>query len=468
MGCSNVKAHKISAKLEEFETKIALKIIESNDKEIKLNTLNNKIGDYYNKDIKNEKYFYFEDRFTELVSKELNKTNKKNINFETKKKFIENMLENQKLRKKILQIIKRKGIKHSYRWNTWQILQNYNKKCLQDNKILNKRKKMYPFLIKLYNPEVETIVNKDVIRTSRHKTLFSEMDSLGTKKLWNVCKAIGCFFKEIGYIQGMNFVVGFILEISAMEEFESFNFIINFWKKNKNLYFGMYAENFPMINFLVFSFHYILKKENKKIEDKLIKIDFPDALWLTKWFLSFFTFSLTSEYVLRIFDFLMINDCMGLVYIALIITEQLKNIFLKGDIGSIVQIIQKKEILCKNLNFYKFVKKLKKINYSNDFKTNILKDYYNTLDIKKKAGFEFYFQNLKKHWMVEKKKFYDDFEINNNYKHDFDLVSLGDLENDAKSSIYLNEIKIELNHKEKNINNQKKILLNRKMHLIKI
>jgi len=45
-----------------------------------------------------------------------------------------------------------------------------------------------------------------------------------------------------------------------------------------------------------------------------------DALWIFKWFISFFTFALNKEYVLRIFDYLMISDCFGMVYIALIIT----------------------------------------------------------------------------------------------------------------------------------------------------
>lgn len=53
----------------------------------------------------------------------------------------------------------------------------------------------------------------------------------------------------------MNFVVGYILHISAIEEFESFNFIINFFKKRKNLYFGLYEAYFPMVNFLKYVFH---------------------------------------------------------------------------------------------------------------------------------------------------------------------------------------------------------------------
>ncbi len=45
------------------------------------------------------------------------------------------------------------------------------------------------------------------------------MTDIGSIKLYNICKALGVFFKAIGYVQGMNFYVSFILEISAFEEF---------------------------------------------------------------------------------------------------------------------------------------------------------------------------------------------------------------------------------------------------------
>ena len=48
-------------------------------------------------------------------------------------------------------------------------------------------------------------------------------------------------------------------------------------------------------------------------------MDVPDELWLTKWFISFYTTSLSKEYVLRIFDFLMISDCFGMIVVAIII-----------------------------------------------------------------------------------------------------------------------------------------------------
>ena len=48
----------------------------------------------------------------------------------------------------------------------------------------------------------------------------------------------------------MNFIVAFILEISGFEEFETFNFLINFWKKRRNLYFGIFDENFLLIGLI--------------------------------------------------------------------------------------------------------------------------------------------------------------------------------------------------------------------------
>ncbi len=48
----------------------------------------------------------------------------------------------------------------------------------------------------------------------------------------------------------MNFFVAFILEISVFEEFDTFNLIVNFWKKQKNLYFGIFDDDFLMANLI--------------------------------------------------------------------------------------------------------------------------------------------------------------------------------------------------------------------------
>lgn len=58
----------------------------------------------------------------------------------------------------------------------------------------------------------------------------------------------------------MNFLGAAMLEISGLNDFESWNLIIDLWLKETNLYYGIYDVNFPMMKFLCFSFHYILER----------------------------------------------------------------------------------------------------------------------------------------------------------------------------------------------------------------
>ncbi len=252
----------------------------------------------------------------------------------------------------------------------------------------------------------------------------------------------------------MNFIAAFVLEVSGLEEFESFNFIVNFWKKKKNLYFGIYAERFPMLKFLTFAFHYFLKLNQPKIEKALRKMDFLDELWIMKWFIGFFTFNLTKEYVLRIWDFLMINDCFGMVYVALAITEQLKKQILKHNMLFLTQCL-KREKLSEILDFRKFVKRLKVLNYKQTFKNKILESYYSTLNQQAKTDFEFYYENLKNNFRESSTKYYNDFAANLTFTRDYDSITISNLEKNVKNSILLKEIKNEVDEIQQSIRNLK-------------
>lgn len=86
----------------------------------------------------------------------------------------------------------------------------------------------------------------------------------------------------------MNFIAGFLLEVSGLEDFQVWNFLVEFFKKKKNLYFGIYDKDFPVLRFLNFSFRQILKMTHKLVYDHVSNIRFPDELWVSKWFFSFF------------------------------------------------------------------------------------------------------------------------------------------------------------------------------------
>lgn len=260
------------------------------------------------------------------------------------------------MRARLLEIVRNQGLAQVNRWPVWNVLQNFDHQCVFNLTQYQKRKRLYEKLVKFPNKEVEDIVTKDVLRTERHLALFSDMDSIGTSKLFNVCKALGGFFPKIGYIQGMNFVVAFILEVSALEEFESFNFLVNFWKKRKYLFFGIYQELFPLVKFFQFSFHFFLNLSRRDLNDCLQTMGIPDELWLTKWFLSFYTIVLQKEFLVRVFDYIMVSDCMSLVEIALTIAIKLSPLILAKGFFQFASCVQSTERLASYLKFDSFFK----------------------------------------------------------------------------------------------------------------
>ena len=63
----------------------------------------------------------------------------------------------------------------------------------------------------------------------------------------------------------MNFLAAFVLMLSGLDSFGSWIFIMNFLKKKKNLYFGLYARDFPVLRFMNFTAKEMLKNFNSKL-----------------------------------------------------------------------------------------------------------------------------------------------------------------------------------------------------------
>ena len=69
-------------------------------------------------------------------------------------------------------------------------------------------------LIDSYKKEITSIVKKDVPRTFAANAFFGkkiEGVEVGREMLYKVCKALATYFVEVGYCQGLNFMVGFLL-----------------------------------------------------------------------------------------------------------------------------------------------------------------------------------------------------------------------------------------------------------------
>ena len=68
----------------------------------------------------------------------------------------------------------------------------------------------YKELLKRTSPH-EKVIRRDLARTFPTHTFFKERDGEGQAMLFNVIKAYSMFDSEVGYCQGLPFVVGCLL-----------------------------------------------------------------------------------------------------------------------------------------------------------------------------------------------------------------------------------------------------------------
>ena len=210
-----------------------------------------------------------------------------------------------------------KGPPECFRLISWIVLNNIP---------LDRNKEVYDFYIKKeLNQEIKTSIIKDIQRTFSNKETL-EILRPKEKKLYNVLKGFSNLDFNLGYCQGMNLIVGFLLNVSDFIESEVFFLLISMFsstfqeRKIKNFNFsirGMFSEGFPLLLFMNYifdkEFSKLLPELKKKFDNFLITYD----VWIGKWFQTIFTLILPIEWCKRLFDCIFVNGIFFQIYFGL-------------------------------------------------------------------------------------------------------------------------------------------------------
>lgn len=353
--------------LSELNDPLPIRVIIFDDTQTTLNFAKLKLGPFYDHDITNKDSLYYDKRFMRLMEKLLSSKE-----FELSPDSVSmTILRNPKLLAEMFSIVKRKGIKQKYRWYVWVNLANYDETA----PLPMSRQEIYQECLKKNLGQDEDIIIKDAMRTFRDHELFKDPHGLGLKMLARICRGLGAYFPKVGYVQGMNYLVGFLLEVSGFDEVLTWFFIINLFKKKKNLYFALYEPNFPLVFLKIHIFWSILSKTKPKLAAKLKRIEIPSEMWIFKWFVTLYTSILTKEYLLRVWDFLLVGDIFSSVYVALVIVRYLKKTIMNENMSDFVEVVNDPHRLCSNFQMYKFFKKLKDYRLDLPAKLELINSY---------------------------------------------------------------------------------------------
>ena len=172
----------------------------------------------------------------------------------------------------------------------------------------------YNFLLKNVknSPQIEKDLNRTFIKDSDKTTK-------NIHKLRNILNCINKYTKS-GYCQGMNFIVGFLLKVTNFNEIRAFYIFKNIYSDIK----GYYDNGFTLLNKNISIFDNYFHELNPKLYNHFKRTEIYNELWVSKWFQTLFTLSLSYEELCPIWDILLFKGFNHIIYIALSIIESME------------------------------------------------------------------------------------------------------------------------------------------------
>ena len=276
---------------------------------------------------------------------------------------------------KFIQRIK-KGPPDCFRWCSW---------CILNFLPLDRSNLIYENYTNMaLEKENKDRIIRDIERTFPNQKISKKDLRKKETSLYKVLKAFWNLDKEIGYCQGMNLIVGFMLILSNFNERDTFYLLTSMFsnttkigKKYDYNIRGLFYDEFPLLSLLNYIFENLLEHYCPELKEHLESLGITIDLWMGRWFHTIFTLVLPINWCKRIWDNIFSENIFFLVKFGICFS-----LMIKEDILSMEEEIQvlnyfKKyekyslyfdnEELDKKHNINKIIEKSQKININLEF-----------------------------------------------------------------------------------------------------
>ncbi|KAL4457024.1 hypothetical protein ABPG74_014662 [Tetrahymena malaccensis] len=134
------------------------------------------------------------------------------------------------------------------------------------------------------------------------------------EKLKKILRAISHNSKDVGYVQGLNQIVGTLIPLNLKEN-EIYWIVLYFLKKLKLK--EMYKEGFPRLKILTFQLEIFMQNYLPELLQYLKENNISVSYFCTKWFITLFSYDLENKTILKIWNLFLIKGWKVLIRIAL-------------------------------------------------------------------------------------------------------------------------------------------------------
>ncbi|CAD8048160.1 unnamed protein product [Paramecium primaurelia] len=160
--------------------------------------------------------------------------------------------------------------------------------------------------MKIRQTERLSIVERDVKRTFPSHPFF-QLESQSSQLLSQLLNLVGATFKGIGYTQGMNFILAFMLMQSGgnIEQTWSASFLMFYC--SKWMLYAIYMTEFPLMRLICSVTKEILKQQDVQLYKHYMKLDIDDSYLLCKWIFTLYLYNIPKQACLHFWDIIFQN-----------------------------------------------------------------------------------------------------------------------------------------------------------------
>ncbi|KAG3108821.1 hypothetical protein PI125_g11498 [Phytophthora idaei] len=198
---------------------------------------------------------------------------------------------------------------------------------------------------------VEGEIDRDIERTFPANPFFSE-EGDGRRLLGNVLKAVALYADDVGYCQGMNYVVAALLvvmkdaqdvtdtDLDGLSVQEAAFWLTLALIRRKGMA-ELWKHKMPGLSQCIYLFQQLLKLHFYDLSVHFRQIGMHSSILVTQWFVTIFARVLTTPTLVRVWDLVLLDGWKAVYRVALAITAELRPKLLTMDMEQCSEFFRK-------------------------------------------------------------------------------------------------------------------------------
>ncbi|KAI7899282.1 rab-GTPase-TBC domain-containing protein [Cokeromyces recurvatus] len=177
----------------------------------------------------------------------------------------------------------------------------------------------------------EKLMKRDVSRAFPNLPFFKEKD--GQQMLFNVIKAYSLFDQNVGYCQGIHFVVGCLL--LHMPDEAAFSVLIKLMTQ-----YGLRGHFTPQMETLherMYQFNQLLKMHVPQVFHHLDAQGVLPSMYASQWFMTLFAYRCPLDLVYRVFDLLFVEGSQVILHFTLALMKKNQQTILSLEFENLLE-----------------------------------------------------------------------------------------------------------------------------------